>query len=318
MFRWIKVLIAVLLAGVFLTAGSSCRPGIDGQPVLRIVVTIPPLAGLVRALAPAGSEVRVLLKPGRSEHGYELTSADLNALAKADLLVYVGLGLEPKVEDFIKRRPEERRVDLGFARAIGIDGGEDGHDEHHGHEHDEHDHHDHGQVDPHLWLDPVLVEQFIPALKDAVERAMQARGLLTPQQQERLAAAATELSGRVNALHDETAEKLKPLAGESIVTHHSAWGRFVERYGMHVAAVIRPIETSEPTHAAIESALVAIRREKVRAIFVEPQFSRAAAERIAQASGVRMGLLDPLGDGDWFAMMRKNVQVLVELLGQEK
>ncbi|MEZ6319039.1 MAG: hypothetical protein R3B49_09855 [Phycisphaerales bacterium] len=35
--------------------------------------------------------------------------------------------------------------------------------------------------------------------------------------------------------------------GKSIVTDHDAFGRFCNRYGIQVAAVVRPFETPRPT-----------------------------------------------------------------------
>jgi ABC-type Zn uptake system ZnuABC Zn-binding protein ZnuA len=55
----------------------------------------------------------------------------------------------------------------------------------------------------------------------------------------------------------------------------------------------------------------AIRAEKVGTIFVEPQYSPAAANKIRDMAGVKVATLDPLGDGDWFLMMQKNLDALV-------
>ena len=96
-----------------------------------------------------------------------------------------------------------------------------------------------------------------------------------------------------------------------LVTHHAAWKRLAERYGLKIAAVIRPIESAEPTAEAIAGAVHAIQDQHIPVIFVEPQFSSKAAERIAAQTGVRIGHLDPLGDGDWFKLMRSNLDSLV-------
>jgi ABC-type Zn uptake system ZnuABC Zn-binding protein ZnuA len=59
----------------------------------------------------------------------------------------------------------------------------------------------------------------------------------------------------------------------------------------------------------------AIREHGLKAIFVEPQFSSVAAERIAHSTGIRVLPIDPLGDGDWALLMRKNLDSLVSGLG---
>lgn len=317
--------------------GACSREGADGaRPPgpLRVAVTIAPLAGLVRGLVPSDAEITTLMAPGRSEHGYEFTPSDLGRLARADLVVYVGLNLEPGVEKFLADHPSTRRVDLCFAGAAGVQtpeaagaGGQDGdvdrvvgkpHEMHdysqgrargdaHDEDHDEEHGHSHGTVDPHVWLDLGLVLKGVPALADGVTRAAAGAGLDAGDVGARQAA----LVARLNELDEKHRAALAPFAGAAIVTHHSAWGRLAARYGLRVAAVVREIETGEPTPGKIASSVEAIRAQHVPCVFVEPQFNPDAARRIAEAAGVKLGTIDPLGDGDYFAMMEKNLEQIV-------
>ncbi len=325
--------------------GACERPADRAEPArapgpMRIAVTIPPLAGLIRALAPADAQITVLMTPGRSEHGYEFTPADLARLGSADLVVYIGMHLEPRVESFLNDHPSKRRVDLCLAAAAGItDAGAisepagDDHDDHnhdvapglkmvgepgqrHDYDHqpsrddhaaDEHEGHLHGPVDPHLWLDPVLVIKAVPALEDAVQRAAANAGLNPGDVPARAAALLT----RLKALDDKYRAALAPFAGAFIVTHHSAWERLAHRYGLRVAAVIREIETGEPTPGKIAASVDAIKAQHVAAVFVEPQFNPDAARRIAEAAGVKLRTLDPLGEGEYFELMDRNLEQLV-------
>lgn len=295
----------------------------------RIVVTIAPLGALTRELLPEGAQLSVLLPPGRSEHGYEPTPEDIAALARADVVVYVGLGLEPRVEEFLKKNPSARRVDLSMAAALKLEGDEHNHaadpkgadahageghdtDDHARDEHDAHAGHAHGTIDPHVWLDPVLVKEFVTPLADAVDHAARAAGPMSAEQETKLAASREALAKKIDALHAEYGAALGPLAGRSIVTHHGAWGRLAGRYGLKVAAVLRPIETAESTPADIAGAVAAVRERGAGAIFVEPQFNNESAKRVADAAGVKMLVLDPLGGEDYFATMRANLAALKE------
>ncbi len=290
---------------------------------INAVVTVAPLKGLVEPLLPKGSAVTVLMQPGRSEHGYEFTPADIAAMAKADVFVYVGLNLEGPVERTLAKQSVPNRQVVCFAEAVGIKAAEHDH-EAHDHdkemhdEHDAHDGHDHGSgyIDPHLWLDPVLVGQLIPKLRNAIGGAEQAKGLYNDAERERLLLAGDELEKRVTAVDQEWRTRLEPLKGVSVVTHHNAFNRPAERYGFRVAAVIREFETSEPSPGDIANVVEAIRKEGVHVIFVEPQFNTVAAIRIATAARVNVGTLDPLGRGDWFLLMKSNLDSLVSNLPQ--
>lgn len=313
---------------------SSIAPLADNR--IDAVVTVAPLAGLLRPMLPEGSTLTILMAPGRSEHGYEFTPADFDRLARADVVFYVGLGLEPAVTKFLANRRSDQRKVIRFGEALGLeDESAVTHDHNHDHDakpattaanattnpaHGEPGHvHgpdcDHGPIDPHLWLDPVLVADVLPKLRDAVEAALVQSKLLNDTNKARLAAGYQKLVTDVQAVNTRWADALAPFKGQAIVTHHAAFGRPAERYGLRVAAVIRPIETNEPTPGQINDVKLAIAAEKVPVLFVEPQFNPAAAKRVAEAAGVRLGTLDPLGDGDWFTLMDKNLAALVQGLG---
>ncbi len=300
--RWGPVGWLLCLAMVVPLMGCPSGPAAKPGPV-RVVTTIPPLAGLIRPLLPAGGTVEALIPPNKSEHGYELTANDIAALARADVVVYVGLGLDPQVESFLKGHPNPIRRDVCLATVARIAPADDDHD---AADHHDDDGHHHGGVDPHLWLDPDLCIAFVPALQRAID------GVPGPGAS---SARADALVAQIKAFDAESRAKLSPLAGASIVTHHSAWGRFAAHYGLKVAAVIKPVESGEETPDAAQAAVKAIRDQGAKAIFIEPQFSPVVAQNIADKAGVKVGHLDPLGDGDWFKMMRANVDALAGALG---
>jgi len=299
---------------------------------LNVVVTVPPLRSLVEPLLPAGSHVQTLMAPGRSEHGYEFTPSDLAALSGADMVVWVGLGLEPQVDSYVARQPRSQQVRVRFADVVRVSeepaGGNaaehDGHD--HGHSHAEahadaeDDGHHHGSIDPHLWVDPVLVRELVPDLQASVQHALERRGQWNSDSKAALSDATVKLVARIDEIDAAYRERLKPLAGSAIVTHHAAFARLASRYGLRVAAVIRNVEGAEPEAGKLAEVVAAIRREGAGAIFIEPQFDAGMARRLADSAGVQVGTLDPLGSGDWFATMNANLDELTRVLapaGQE-
>lgn len=310
------VMLAVLVAT--LVAPACSKRAEKPQGPLRVVVTIAPLAGLVTPMLPDGATVRTLMTPGRSEHGYEFTPEDLATLGGADVIVLVGLGLEPKVEQFLRDHPSASRQVVDCGESLGLVAPDDAdhmpkkpdkHAEHDAHDHD-HDHdHDHGTIDPHVWLDPILVTQLVPAIRSALQTAMVARGQDLSATFDK---AQAKLLDDVLAIDDEYRKALAPFKDRAIVTHHSAWGRLAERYDLRVAEVLRPVESSEPDPAKVAAIVEAVKKERVPAIFVEPQFDRGSAQRIAQAAGLKVVVVDPLGTGDWTVMMRSNLKAFVE------
>ncbi|MEM7622411.1 MAG: metal ABC transporter substrate-binding protein, partial [Planctomycetota bacterium] len=175
------------------------------------------------------------------------------------------------------------------------------------HDHDHHHDHHHGEacgaVDPHLWLDPVLVQQVLPEIWESLPSDLRASE-----------AALEQALARVAAVDRAHRERLVPFDGAVIVTHHAAFPRLAERYGLEVATVIRPITTSEPSPEQVAAVRRAVDERGVGAIFVEPQYDADLAERLARDAGCSVGVVDPLAD-DWFAMMDANLDVFVGTLG---
>lgn len=315
------VLAASVVSGV---GGCDAKGGKRAAGPLRVVVTIPPLAGLAQPLLPKDAELKTLMAPGRSEHGYEFTAEDLATLGRADVVVLVGMMLEPKVEQFLKEHPSAGRQVVNFAASAGLAGPDDaehkesGKDDHKGHAHGDgheghdHDEHDHAAGDPHLWLDPIFVSQLVPAMRSAVQTALKAQGI---DDSARLESAEREVLAQVLRVDDEYRAGLAPHQGKGIVTHHAAWGRLADRYGLKVAEVLRPVESVEPDASHTAKVVEALKVAGAKAIFIEPAYDRRSAERIAEAAGARVVTMDPLGSGDWFAMMRGNLKTLVEAFG---
>ena len=295
----------LLLAWCVMVCGSvTIARAQEASPPPRIVVSLAPLAGITRALLPEGAKVETLIPPGASEHGYDIPPSKLSSLANADLVVYVGLGLEPQVEKYVKDHSRPGRRDVGFAAAVGIKADEHDHDEH-----EDHDHHHHG-ADPHLWLDPILVKQFAPLLAAEIS----ALGREGPRTAELVGARRDAFVKRVDELDAAYRAMVQAAPRKTMIVGHDAYGHLAGRYGLTTIA-IAGLAASEPTPSAIAAVSAAAREKGVTTIFVEPQLSRGVASRIASACNLQVRVLDPLGDGDWLGLMRKNLAEIGEALG---
>lgn len=258
-----------------------------------MVVSIPPLEGIVGPLVEAaGGSVRVLASGG-SAHGFELAPDDLKAIIESDVLVTVGLGFDAQVSAASSAHPTFWRTDVALGAVLGL-----GTDEH-----------ANGAIDPHIWLDPGLVDRAIGELAGAISESV-------PGSSELVFLAAQAQLDRVHSIDVAYQVALAPFQGRGVVTLHSAWGRLFDRYGLKQVAVIRPIESVEPTPSEIAAVIELMREHDVGVIFVEPQHSRSAADRVAEATGARVYTLDPIGTGDWEQMMRRNLRVLVRALSE--
>ncbi|MCA9306405.1 MAG: metal ABC transporter substrate-binding protein [Phycisphaerales bacterium] len=302
---WVGVALGVLMA-------ASCKRAATPAPAtghtgLTIVVTIPPLMWAVEGLAPQGAEVNLIVPPGASPHGFELTPSQSALIVGADLVVMVGLGMEPQVEAALAAHAADRRRVVRFEDVLRDDEHLDA-----PHDHDDGHEHVHGG-DPHMWLDPVLMGRFVEMLGEEIRSVSGESG--RPGD---ISIRAGAMQGECAAIDSAYREGLARCVSKTIVAQHNAYPYLAHRYGLRVESVIHGAgggHGGEASPGEIASAVRAIKESGVRAVFVERQMQDGSARRVAEAAGVEVLVLDPLGDGDWPEMMRENLGALVEGLG---
>lgn len=296
--------VSVVLVLLAVLVGCSEKPLERVGGPARVVVSIPALVGLVRDALPEGAEVTVLIPAGVSPHAFAPKASDLAALRRADLVIFNGMGVEVGLAAMLRSTDHAFREEIVFADVVGVEGQEDA---------DEHAGHDHGAVDPHLWLDVTYAANFVMHV-GRWQLGGDGKPREVPDGGDMRSARTVAILMQIIDINDQYIERLAPFKGARVVTDHQAWDRLFERYAIEVAGVIRPIEHVEPSAGVLARVIETIRDTRVSGIFVEPQFARGPAERIAGATGVPIGRLDPLGQGDWFAMMEANLEEIVRTL----
>jgi zinc transport system substrate-binding protein len=167
-----------------------------------------------------------------------------------------------------------------------------GHDGDHDHEHG-HDHgHDHGSgaPNPHLWLDPLLACH-------AVSNLVAALGELDPPNATYFAERGQAYVTRLRALDEELRRAIGTLKSRDIVTFHDAFPYFCRRYDLHLVGVIEEVPGTSPSPRYLSELSAAIRRDKVTALFVEPQFEVKLARQLAKDLSIGVATLDTLETG---------------------
>jgi len=260
---------AVLVVAVLSSSACSRTPA----PTPDAAVTIAPLQAMVRELLPEGADVHLLAPPGASPHSYEPKPEDARAAEGAKVLISVAGNLDGWTADLTSKRhwkameavPESMRLEYV-------------HD--HSHGGSELDH-----IDPHFWLDPMTVMEVLPGMAAALNEA---GAVCAP---ERVVAFAQD----VFELHSALEEDLAPLRDKSFIVFHDSMRYFFNRYGIKVAGVIERSPGKEPTPQEIQGLMRLIVENAAIAIATEPQFPEAPAASLAEASGVPLIVLDPIG-----------------------
>ena len=252
------------------------------------------------------------LLPGQMgcPHDYALTTQDMKKLAKADVLVVNGLGMEAFLGAPLKKA--NAKVTL-IDSSKGIT--EILHDAHDAGDHAAgHSPHEHGAVNPHLFASPRMSAKLAKNIAADL-------GRIDPDGAAHYARNAQNYAERMNRLADEMAALGKRLKNNRIVQPHGVFDYLARDMGLNIVAVMLP-HGQEPSAAGIRRLVKILQETQAGAVFTEPQYPQKIAKILAQETGTPFASLDPVASGpenappDYYeTVMRQNMKTLASTLG---
>ncbi len=278
----------VLATAVLLLAVAGCGDdGADagsGRP--RVVASFFPLAEVAERVGGHAVDVTDLTPPGTEPHDVERAADEVDELLDADLVVFLGGGFQPAVEDVVEQRdgPGVDALD-----AVAGEGGDD----------------------PHVWLDPTLLTQVVDEVAGAVADVV-------PDERAGVAERAERYRAELADLDAELARRLEGCERDLVVTAHDAFGPLARRYGLRTEAITGLSPEAEPDPGRLAELADLVEREGVTTVFTEELVAPDVAEALAREAGVGTAVLDPVegpSDGGYLAAMRRNGDALAEALG---
>jgi len=279
-----------------------------------VVVSVAPLHALVAGVMAGVGEPRLLVSGGASPHTYHLRPSDARALNEADVVFWMGEGLETflvkPIEALGKQaRSVELSEDAGLLMFPSREGGAwepeaEGAD-HGGHVHGAgshgagshgdashagHDHgaHDHGGDDMHAWLDPENARLIVRHAAGVLAEIDPANGLAYTANADRTVA-------RIDALDAEMRSTLAPVRAVPFVVFHDAYQYLERRYGLHAVGSVTISPEQVPGARRLHEIREKIAASGARCVFSEPQFSASLVSTVTEGTPARTARLDPLG-----------------------
>ncbi len=247
------------------------------------------------------------MPPGADPHAKEATPAEAKTVSEAGTVLLLGLGMDNWLEK-LASSTRARRVVLGegiATRKMGrpalseFASGKS----------------DSNEIDPHIWLDPVIAEQLVARIAAELEQ-------LAPEHAAEIQSRAGRYRAELQKLHEEFTAATGRLPHRRVVTFHGAFGYLFARYGLETAGVIEMFPGDEPSAAYLRALVDLMRRLGVKVIFAEPQLPDQPAQIIAREIGGSVERLDPcetiLPDAPqatYLERQRRNLATLVRRLG---
>ena len=284
----------------------------------RVVVSIPPVHSLVAGVSAGVMEPELLLDGSASPHYFQLRPSQMQSLAGADLVVWVGPGLE----SFLGRALAHLSTDAIEVRFDEIGGltllparelqawtrSDQESFKHHNYKTFE-DSYD----DMHVWLDPANAALIVTEVATQLSRIDPAN---TAQYQQN----AQTLRRRLVSLDELLQAQLRPIRNTPYVVFHDAYQYFERRYGLSPIGAISVGDNRQPGARHLAALRTQLQALSVRCIFREPQFSSAQVDALVADAGLRVGVLDALGldiapgPEAYFTLLQRNATSLVACL----
>ena len=285
----------------------------DGSSRLAVLTSFAPIHSLALNVAGEVADVSVLIPPATGPHDYSFSPSDLAKIARADVLIVNGVGLESWLDKGIRAvgKQDLRIVDSsrGINLITGIEmrnlaGAKSEPDP------------DAGGPNPHIWLSP---RNAIQQVKNICE-GLAARD---PQNAPVYRNNADAYIHRLATLDADILAATSSLPNRMLITFHDTFPYFARDYGFTVAATFEGFPGKEPSPRAIKQLREIIESAHVAALFSEPQYSAKAMQVFAQEFKIPVVQLDPMETGEggrdfYERVMRKNLQTLVSAFHGER
>jgi len=273
--------------------------GISTMFGIKVSTSIVPYYLLVKEIILKTDEVNLIIPEGKSPHTYALTPREIISLYESDIIIANGFDSEIFIEKLFDNL-EKRNIKIFYASSTIpikhlVEMGEHHHDSednedqhHHSDSEDEDDHHSH-KLNPHIWMNPYFIYEYV--IDGIVNELVKLNSSFSPTYINN----ARVLKERLKKL-DEELKMISENLNASIITFHDAFPYFANRYDIEIAFVVQSSPGVDPTPRELTEMINHINEHNVRAIFIEPQLSDRAAKRISDSAGIKIGILDPLGN----------------------
>ncbi len=269
---------------------------------LRVLASFSILADLVRQIGGPAVATECLVGPDEDTHIYDPRPKDLRALMAAGLLVRNGLGLEGWMDRLTGAAGYKGRVVVATDKVVPRTMQEKGVI----------------ATDPHAWQDPQNAILYAQAIAEGLIAADPANA---PAYRDNLRA----YSARIADTDAWIVATLAPVppAQRRIITTHDAFGYYGARYGIEFLSAEGVSTEAEPSAKAIAALVTQIRRERVRAVFIENMTSDRLAHMLARETGAILGgkvysdaLSPPAGPAPTYLdMLRHNTMLFAPAMG---
>ncbi len=227
---------------------------------IRVVTTFSTLNSFVHGVGGERVQVRNLVPVGASPETYQPAPQDIAALSDAQLVVQNGAGIEVWLQHTIESAGKPGLPVLMLSDGL-------------------------PRIDhnPHLWMDPVLARAYVAKMRDQLVA-------MDPSHTSDYRRNARDYDAELVALQRSIAKRIAtiPPQRRAMIIFHNAFDYYNRRFGIRTVGVIELSPGQDPSPAYIAALVDLARKNHVRAVFSEPEYSPKLAQTLAKSAGIQI------------------------------
>lgn len=246
---------------------------------LKVAASFFPLYEFARNVGGNKTEVYSFLPIGNEPHSWEPSIQQIEELKGTQLFVYNGAGMEAYLSKFMESGEFPNMIFVKATDGIALlkaDSAED-----------DKEILAQGGMDPHVWNDPILAEQEVTNIKNAMKKA-------DPKNAQYYENNANEYIAKLASLDSSIKTGLSNCKKDTFVSFHNAFNYFSNRYGIHDVWITGIAPEADVPPQDIQKVIQIAKDKDVKIIFSEDLVDPRLANTLASEVGAQVLVLSPL------------------------
>jgi len=233
---------------------------------LNIVVSIQPQLEFLSKIGGDKIETTLMVLAGDSPHTYEPKPSQMREISQADLYLTIGVEFEKVWLEKFKNQ-NSKLIVKNIAKDINKT-----------------------ESDPHIWVDPINVKQIAKNIFEILSSLDSKNRDFYKQRLDNYLKELDNLDQEIKKILKNTPKETK------FMVFHPAWSYFASRYNLTQLAI--EVEGKKPKPRELISIIKKAKKEQVKAVFTQPEFSDEVAKTIANSLNIEVIKTSPLAK-DW-------------------
>jgi manganese/iron transport system substrate-binding protein len=260
---------------------------------IQVATTISTLNSFVQGVGGEHVVVKNIVPIGASPETFQPAPQDVATVADASVLVENGAGLETWLDRLLRDAGAHGIRVVICTEGLPVK-----------------------DLNPHLWMDPVLAKRYVARIRDALVAADPANAADYRRN-------AASYDARLNDLIVSIQKQIAtiPPSRRYMVVFHNAWQYYNDRFGITTLGFVERNPGQEPNPQQIAALVDLAKQHRVKGVFSEPEYSPKLLYTIAQGAGIKVveNLYDDSVGTDprvanYIAMLTYDTQVIVATL----